>query len=87
MAYQGGLSPRTEVGHQIYTASDEPGNWCVELHSEMTYLNTIPDVVTTFEILSLLYSERPNISKSEEIWWKKQFQEHNTVTNPPLRCW
>lgn len=53
MVYQGGMAPRTNVGHNVYTASNEPGDWCVELHSEMTYLNTIPDVVT-IEILSLI---------------------------------
>ena len=51
MVYQGGMAPRTDVGYNVYTASNEPPDWCVELHSEMTYLNTIPDVVT-IEILS-----------------------------------
>lgn len=49
MDYVGGAAPRKVVGKDVYTASDEPPDICIEGHNEMAYMPKWPDVVCVNE--------------------------------------
>ena len=45
MEYIGGAAPRKQVSDDVYTASEEPPEICIEPHNEMAYMHIWPDVV------------------------------------------
>ena len=42
MSYDSGVGFRTEVESLLYSASDEPPEYSIELHNEMVYLSSFP---------------------------------------------
>ncbi|XP_078575908.1 dapdiamide synthesis protein DdaC-like isoform X3 [Branchiostoma floridae x Branchiostoma japonicum] len=48
MRYEGGIAIRTEVAKAVYTASDEPPEFCIEPHNEMAYTTHPPEKIIFF---------------------------------------
>lgn len=46
--YSGGLGHKSHKAKNVMTAGDEPKEYSIELHNEMAYLPTWPDIVTLF---------------------------------------
>ena len=53
MEYIGGAAPRKQVSDDVYTASDEPPEICIEPHNEMAYMHIWPDVVRRHTLVTV----------------------------------
>ncbi|XP_066298304.1 uncharacterized protein [Branchiostoma lanceolatum] len=48
MRYEGGGAVRSEIAKDVNTASDEPPEFCIELHNELVYTSHFPEKVIFF---------------------------------------
>ena len=55
MAYLGGTGFRQTVVGEVYSASDEPKEYTIEPHNEMSYLTTFPKKVSNFFKYNAVY--------------------------------
>ncbi|XP_078656505.1 dapdiamide synthesis protein DdaC-like [Branchiostoma floridae x Branchiostoma belcheri] len=46
--YRGGIGIRRETDESVYTASDEPPEWCIEPHNELAQSDNFPEKVIFF---------------------------------------
>ena len=51
MAYEAGSGYREKVVEKVYTASDEPPEFSIEPHNEMSYLSIFPTRVNIWLLL------------------------------------
>ncbi|XP_066299126.1 dapdiamide synthesis protein DdaC-like [Branchiostoma lanceolatum] len=47
-SYKGGIGIRRQTDESVYTASDEPPEWCIEPHNELAQSNNSPEKVIFF---------------------------------------
>ncbi|XP_078575913.1 dapdiamide synthesis protein DdaC-like [Branchiostoma floridae x Branchiostoma japonicum] len=47
-SYKGGIGIRHETDESVYSASDEPPEWCIEPHNELAQSNNSPEKVIFF---------------------------------------
>ena len=56
MTYRYGSAFRQTIIGDTYSASDEPKEFCIEPHNEMSYLKTFPSKVRIFSLNNVIYS-------------------------------